>query len=48
MISISHWGMFELSAEAALAVAIEVFAGRAALWKCDDSGWLLPLTPADR
>lgn len=43
-LSLSHWGMFALSFEEAEAVARVVIAGDAALWECDDSGWLEPDT----
>lgn len=42
MIGFSHWGMFELSEEECVAIAITVIAGDAGLWKSDDSGWLEP------
>ncbi len=42
MLGISHWGLFELSEEEAIAVAEAVLNGDAKLWKCDDTGWLEP------
>lgn len=42
MIGFSHWGMFEISLEEAMALAEGVIDGRFVLWLSDDSGWLQP------